>query len=85
MELADHSVPTRIAVGNVFWKNGGQAIEGGLRAAQVCFGDRAVEGVQRRRRDAIERVVQFDQPSPIGVGGGRLAGDEVLQEMPASA
>ena len=40
---------------------------------QVSFGDRAVEGVQRRRRDAIERVVQFGDPSPIGVGEGRRA------------
>jgi hypothetical protein len=32
-----------------------------LRAVQVSFGDRAVEGVQRRRRDAIERVEQFSR------------------------
>ena len=73
MELADHRVPTGITGGNVFRKNGGQALEAGLRAVQVSFGDRAVEGVQRRRRDAIERVVQFGDPSPIGVGEGRRA------------
>ena len=73
MELADHRVPTGITGGNAFRKNGGQALEAGLRAVQVSFGDRAVEGVQRRRRDAIERVVQFGDPSPIGVGEGRRA------------
>ena len=57
MELADHRVPTGITGGNAFRRNGGQAIEAGLRALQVSFGDRAVEGVERRRRDAIERLV----------------------------
>ena len=33
MELADHRVPTGITGGNVFRKNGGQALEAGLR---VC-------------------------------------------------
>src|SRR5437764_11208256 len=73
MELADHRVPTGITGGNIFRKNGGQALEAGLRAVQVSFGDRAVEGVQRRRRDALERVVPFGDPSPIGVGEGRRA------------
>ena len=73
MELADHQVPAGITGGNAFRMNGGQALESGLRAVQVSFGDRAVEGVQRRRRDAIERVVQFGDPSPIRVGEGRRA------------
>src|ERR1700722_7054320 len=73
MELADHRVPTGITGGNALWRNGGQAVEAGLRAVQVSFGDRAVEGVQRRRRDAIERVLQFGHPSPIGIGEGRRA------------
>ena len=73
MEFANHRVPTGITGGNAFRKNGGQALEPGLRAVQVRFGDRAVEGVQRRRRDAIERVVPFGDPSPIGVGEGRRA------------
>ena len=67
MELADYSVPTGITGGNAFRRNGGQALEAGLRAVQVSFGDRAVERVQRRRSDASERVVQSGDPSPIGV------------------
>ena len=66
MELADHHVPTGISGGNAFRRNGGQALEAGLRAVQVRLGDRAVERVQRGRRDAIERVVQFgDPPRPV--------------------
>ncbi len=82
IQLADHRVPTGIAGGNVFWKNGGQALEAGLRAMQVSFCDRAVQGVQRRRRDAIEQIVQFGDPSPISVGewGAR----QCSQAMPAS-
>src|SRR4029077_10579707 len=71
--LADYRVPTGITGGNALRRNGGQALEAGLRAAQICFGARAGEGVQRRRRDAIERVVQFGDTSPIGVGEGRRA------------
>ena len=82
MELADHRVPTGITGGNARQRNGGQALKAGLRAVQVSFGDRAVEGVQRRRRDAIERVVQFGDPSPIGVGEGRDR--QCSQAMPAS-
>ena len=41
MELADHRMPTGITGGNVLRKNGGQALEAGLRAVQVGFGDRA--------------------------------------------
>jgi hypothetical protein len=73
MELRDHRVPTGISGRNVLWNNGGQALEAGSRAVQVCFGDRAVERVQRRRRDAIERVVQRGDPPPIGVREGRRA------------
>jgi len=61
MELTGHRVPTGITGGNVIRKNGGQVIEAGLRAVQVSFGDRAVEGVQRRRRDAFERVGRSGQ------------------------
>jgi hypothetical protein len=64
MELANHRVPTGIAGGNARRKNGGQALEAGLRAVQVSFGDRAAEGVQRRRRAALERVVQSAQKLP---------------------
>ena len=78
MEFGDYRVPTRVAGGDVVRVNGGQAVEAGLRAVQVGFGDRAVEGVQRRRRDALECVVPFGDPSPIGVGEGRRAAvDEV--------
>src|SRR5262249_39707498 len=73
MELTDDDVPAGIAGGDDVLGNGGQAVESSLRAVQGSFGDRAVEGVQRRRRDAIERVVQFGDPSPIGVGEGRCA------------
>src|SRR5262249_58318642 len=59
MELADDDVPAGIAGRDDFLGNGGQAVEGRLRAMQVRFRDRAVEGVQRRRRDALERVVPF--------------------------
>ncbi len=45
MELADHRVPTGITGGNAFRRYGGQALEAGLWAVQVRFGDRAVEGV----------------------------------------
>ena len=48
-------------------------VEAGLRTVQVSFGDRTVERIQRRRRDAIERVVQFGDPSPIGVSESRRA------------
>src|SRR5262249_58052859 len=71
MELADHRVPTGISGGNVGRRNGGQALEAGLWAVEVGFGDRAAQDVQRRRRDALERIVQFGDPSPIGVGEGR--------------
>ncbi len=73
MELANHRVPTGITRGNLFRKHSGQAIEAGLRTVQVRFGDGAVETVERRRRDAIERLVQFGDPSPVGVGEGRRA------------
>ena len=46
MELADHGVPAWIVGGNAFRSNGKQAIEAGLRAVQVRFGDSAVEGIQ---------------------------------------
>jgi hypothetical protein len=45
-------VPTGITIGNVFRKNGGQALETGLWAVEVHFGYRAVERVQRRRPPA---------------------------------
>src|SRR5262245_47658506 len=73
MELSDYRVPWGITGRNSCWENGRQAIKARLGAVQVRFGDRAVEGVQRRRRDAIQRVVQFGDPSPIGVGKSRSA------------
>src|SRR5581483_8666147 len=45
IELADHRVPTGITGGDAFRRHGGQALEAGLRAVQVSFGDRAVEAV----------------------------------------
>ena len=66
MELALHHVPTGITGGNAFRKNGGQAVEAGLRAVRVSFGNGTVGGVQGRRGDAIERVVQFGDPRTGG-------------------
>jgi hypothetical protein len=54
MELSDHRIPTGIASGNALGRNVGQAIEAGLRTVQVSVGNRAVQGVERRRRDTIE-------------------------------
>ena len=82
VEFADDRVPAGIAGGDVFRTNGGQAVEAGLRAVQVGFGDGAVERVDRRRRDAIERVVPFGDPAPIGVREGRRR--QCSQAMPAS-
>jgi hypothetical protein len=48
MEFADHHVPTRITGGNVFRRNGGQALEAGLQAVQVSFGDRFFGCVRAR-------------------------------------
>ncbi len=73
MEFADYHVPTGITGENAFRRNSGQAIKTGLWAMQIRFGDRAVEPVQRRRRDAIEHVVEFSDSSPIGVGEGLRA------------
>ena len=61
MELANHRVPAGITSGNMFRRNGGQAIEAGLRAVQVRFGDRAIEGVQGRRRDDSTGTASWQQ------------------------
>src|ERR1043166_558703 len=71
VELANDGVPRRIAGGDVVSGNGGEPIERSLWAVQVCLGDGAIERVDRRRRDAVEHVVQFGDAAPIGVGEGR--------------
>src|SRR5262245_31660042 len=48
MEFADYRVPAGITGGNAGRRNGGQALEAGLGAVEVRFGDRAAQGVQRR-------------------------------------
>jgi hypothetical protein len=60
MELADHRVPTGITGGNVFRKNGSQALEAGLRAVQVTFGDRTMRS-NVSYNSAIRPPIEFGE------------------------
>ncbi len=68
IEFANHHMPARITLRNIVSANLGQTVETGLRTMQIGFGHRAIERMQRRGRDLVERIIQARDSLPGRIG-----------------